>query len=275
MGRPALKREAVAYLQSHYAISQRRACSVVRISRSVCRYQSIRDSHDAIRLRMKELAKVRVRYGYRRLHILLRREGHQVNKKLIYRLYREEGLQLRSKRPRRRKMSATRRERALVTARNQAWAMDFVADQLADGRKLRCLTVVDVFTREALAIVVGSRLRAEDVVATCNAIRAERGAPERIFVDNGSEFSGRMLDLWAFHHHVTLDFSRPGKPTDNAVCESFNGSFRDECLNTHWFTNLDDARKQIEAWRLDFNESRPHMALNGASPTEYARQAAH
>lgn len=119
--------------------------------------------------------------------------------------------------------------------------MDFVADQLADGRKLRALTVVDVFTREALCIRVGQRLRGEDVVDACNQIVAQRGAPARVFVDNGSEFSGRLMDLWAYHHGVQIDFSRPGKPTDNCFVETFNGSLRDECLNVHWFESLEDA----------------------------------
>ena len=150
--------------------------------------------------------------------------------------------------------------------------MDFVADQLVDGRSIRALTIVDVFSREALAIDVGARLRAEHVVAALNRLVAQRGRPKVMFADNGSEFTGRLLDLWAYHHQVRLDFSRPGRPTDNCFIETFNGSLRDECLNVHWFTSLDEARAIVEAWRIDYNESRPHMALNGVPPGEFARR---
>ena len=158
-------------------------------------------------------------------------------------------------------------------APDDAWAMDFVADQFANGTRFQALTVMDVFTREALAIEVGQRLKGEDVVATLDRILSTRGKPKFLFVDNGSEFSGRMLDLWAYHHKVRIDFSRPGKPTDNCYVETFNGSLRDECLNVHWFESLGQARQIIDAWRHDYNESRPHMALADVAPREYARQA--
>lgn len=198
MARPALKRRAVDYIVSHYAIAHRRACRIVRQHRSVNFYRSRLDPRTALRARMRELAQVRMRYGYRRLHVLLCREGWAVGRELTYRLCTEEGLQLRSKRPRRRKMAISRRERYVPKRANQAWSMDFVADQLSDGTRLRALTVVDVFTREALCIRVGLRLRAEHVVEACNELVAKRGAPVRVFVDNGSEFSGKMLDLWAY-----------------------------------------------------------------------------
>ena len=150
--------------------------------------------------------------------------------------------------------------------------MDFVADQLVNGVRFRALTIVDVFSREALAIEVGQHLRGEHVVDTCNRLVAQRRAPKRIFVDNGSEFSGRLLDLWAYHHGVRIDFSRPGKPTDNCFVETFNGSLRDECLNVHWFESLEDAKAKIEGWRRDYNESRPHQALNEQTPAEFAGQ---
>jgi putative transposase len=270
MARPALKRQAVAYIVDHYTIARRRACRIVRQHRSVQYYRSCKDPRTALRARMRELAQIRMRYGYRRLHVLLRREGWGLGRELAYRLYTEESLQLRSKRPRRRKMVVARRERYVPKRANQAWSMDFVADQLADGRKLRALTVIDVFTREALCIRVGQRLRGEDVVDACNQLVAKRGAPVRVFVDNGSEFSGRTMDMWAYHHGVQLDFSRPAKPTDNAFVESFNGSFRDECLNLHWFESLAEAREKIEAWRIDYNDSRPHQALEEMTPSEYA-----
>lgn len=273
MGRPALKKQAVEYIVSHHLISQRRACRLVKQHRSNQHYRSVKDPRHDLRLRMREIAQVRVRYGYRRVHVLLRREGWQLGRNQAYRLYREEGLQLRSKLPRRRKMAVLRHERIRARRPNEAWSMDFVADQLADGRKFRALTVVDVFTREALAIEVGPRLRGEHVVATLDHIALHRRRPNYLFVDNGSEFSGRLLDLWAYHHKVRIDFSRPGKPTDNCYVESFNGSLRDECLNVHWFETLDQARDLIEAWRRDYNESRPHMALAEEVPRDFARQA--
>lgn len=275
MARPAVKRQAVDYVVDHYATSRRRACRLVCQHRSVQYYRSRKDPKTALRHRMRELAEVRIRYGYRRLHVLLRREGWTLGKDQTYRLYTEESLQLRSKRPRRRKMAVARRERYVPKRPNQAWSMDFVADQLVDGTRFRALTIVDVYTREALDIVVGQRLRAEHVVEACNRLVATRGSPARIFVDNGSEFSGRIFDLWAYHRKAAIDFNRPGKPTDNCFVETFNGSFRDECLNVHWFETIDEARAKIEAWRVEYNESRPHQALKDLTPAEYAEQARH
>ena len=260
----------VSYLRGHYPISERRACEIAQIHRSVRRYRSTRPSQEALRRRIREIAATRIRYGYRRIHVLLRREGWQINRKRVHRLYCLEGLQLRAKRPRRHVSAAHRQPpRRSAGHVNDAWSMDFVADQASGGEKFRMLTVVDVFTRECLAIEAGQRLRGDDVVRVLNRLIAERGAPKRLFCDNGSEFTGRLLDLWAYHNQVTIEFSRPGKPTDNAPIESFNGSFRDECLNVHWFSTLDDARVKIEAWRQEYNESRPHKALNQLSPLEY------
>ncbi len=222
---------------------------------------------------MREIARTRVRYGYRRIHVLLRREGWTLGRSQVYRLYTEESLQLRSKLPKRRKMMVARRERYVPRRPNQAWSMDFVADQLVNGNRFRPLTIVDVFSREALAIEVGKQLRAENVVDVCNRLVATRGAPKRVFTDNGSEFSGGMFDLWAYHHGMHIDFSRPGKPTDNSFVESFNGSLRDECLNVPWFDSLEDAKEKIEGWRRDYNESRPHQALNEQTPAEFAARS--
>lgn len=273
MARPALKRPVVEYICGHYGISSRRACRLVRLHRSVLYYRSVKDPQQALRLRMREIAQSRVRYGYRRIHVLLRREGWHVGKNRVYRLYGEESLQLRSKLPKRRKMVVTRRERYVPRQSNQAWSMDFVSDQLTSGERFRALTIVDVFSREALAIEVGKSLRAENVVDVCNQLAAQRGAPKRVFTDNGSEFSGRMFDLWAYHHRVQIDFSRPGKPTDNCFIETFNGALRDECLNLHWFQTLEEAKARIEAWRRDYNESRPHQALQDMTPVEFANEA--
>jgi putative transposase len=191
----------------------------------------------------------------------------------MYRLYSEEQLQLRSKLPRRRKMVVTRQAKIKPVKPNEAWSMDFVSDQLANGMRFRTLTIVDVFSKEALAIEVGQRLRSDHVVAALNRLVAHRGPPQYLFVDNGAEFSGQLLDLWAYHHKARIDFSRPGKPTDNCHIETFNGSFRDECLNLHWFETLEEAKAIIEDWRRDYNESRPHSTLNDLSPAEFVRQA--
>lgn len=271
MARPALKRQVVGYLVEHHRCSKRRACRLVRQHRSNEYYRSVKDPRNDLRAPMKEIAQVRVRYGYRRIHVLLKREGWTLGKHQMYRLYGEEQLQLRSKLPKRRKMLVNRRERVQADRPDAIWGLDFVADQLADGTRFRALTIVDVFSREALAIEVGKRLGAEHVVASLNRLVAQRQAPRYLFADNGSEFSGRLLDLWAYHHQVQIDFSRPGKPTDNSFVETFNGSLRDECLNVHWFETMEDAKRSIEAWRQDYNESRPHMALEGRSPAEFAR----
>jgi len=211
---------------------------------------------------------------YFRIYILLRREGWRINHKRVYRLYCEEGLSMRLRRPRRHVMASHRTARPAAGAVNECWSMDFVSDALFDGRRIRALSVVDNFTRESLAIEVGQGITGEQVAAVMNRIVAVRGAPKSIRVDNGPEFVSRALDQWAYMHQVTLDFSRPGKPTDNALVESFNGRLRDECLNTNWFLSLDDAKRKIEAWREHYNESRPHTALGYVPPREFAQQVA-
>lgn len=255
----------------HYGLATQRACQLVKQARSTQYYRSVKDPQTVLRQRMREIAQVRVRYGYRRLHVMLKREGWRISRNRVYRLYAEEQLQLRSKLPRRRKMVVSRRERCVPKRPDEVWSLDFVADQLANSR-LRALTVVDVYSREALAIEVGQRLQAEHVVAVLNQLVAQRRAPRFLFADNGSEFSGHLVDMWAYHYKVQIDFSRPGKPTDNSFIETFNGSFRDECLNLHWFESLVEAKREIEAWRRDYNGSRPHMALKDLTPSEFARQ---
>jgi putative transposase len=261
----------IGYLQRIYGISQRRSCAVMRQARSGLVYKHTRKILDApLTKRIEEIAQARVRYGFQRIHVLLRREGWHVNHKRVHRLYRLAGLNLRSKRPRRRKAVANRLERPLLTAPTQSWSIDFVSDALFDGRKFRALTVVDNFSRECLAIVVGQNLRGEDVVTTLDRLRQAHGAPRRVQADNGPEFISVVLDKWAYDQGVTIDFSRPGKPTDNPFIESFNGSFRDECLNAHWFLSLDDAREKIESWRCDYNHFRPHSSLGNAAPAQFA-----
>ena len=243
------------------------------MSRSLYGYRSVARDSSALLARIKEIAATRVHYGYRRVHVMLQREGWKDNHKRVYRLYRAEGLSLRHKRPKRNKSARLRQPKSIVTAMNEIWSMDFVSDALFDGRRLRALTVVDNYTRESLAIEVGQSLKGEDVVRVLGAVVAERGAPQTIKGDNGSEFISKAMDRWAYEHGVELDFSRPGTPTDNAKVESFNGRFRQECLNEHWFLSLDDARSKIADWRRYYNESRPHSALQWATPAEFARQA--
>jgi putative transposase len=216
----------VKELQVSYKVSERRACRVLCVARSSQRYQSVAQDRSALRIRLRDLAAVRVRYGYRRLHILLQREGWEVNHKLVYRVYRQEGLGIRRRAPKRRKSVQVREERVSAAAANDGWSMDFVADQLFSGQRFRLLTIVDNFTRESLAIRVGQRLTGDDVVAVLEQLTKQRGVPQTIRVDNGPEFISKSLDWWAYWNEVKLDFSRPGKPTDNAFIESFNGKFR-------------------------------------------------
>lgn len=226
-----------------------------------------------LKARMHEIASTHVRYGFWRIFILIRRDGWRVNHKRVYRLYKEEGLNLRSKRPHRRRAAAHRLERPTLTAPNQSWSMDFVSDALFDGRRFRALTLVDNFTRECLAIEAGQSLTGADVVAILQRVSMTREQlPQRIQADNGPEFVSLALDKWAYDNNVTLDFSRPGKPTDNPFIESFNGSLRDECLNTSWFMSLADACQKLESWRKDYNYFRPHSSLADTAPAVFAGQ---
>ena len=265
-------KKVVDYVTACHGYSERRACALTRQHRSTQRKPSRRDPRLELRQRMHEIAQTRIRYGYRRIQIMLRREGWPISRNLVYRLYREEGLALRSQRQRRRKMIVHREARVKPSRPNQVWSLDFVHDQLSGGQKFRILTVVDVYSREGLATEVDYCLRAENVVEVLNRLVRQHGAPKFLFADNGAEFTGHLVDLWAYHHNVRIDFSRPGKPTDNAFIETFNGSLRDECLNLHWFDNLAEAKRLIEAWRIDYNVSRPHMGIGNIPPREYALQ---
>ena len=232
-------------------------------------YQSKARDDQAIRKRMREIAMTRVRYGLDRIHVLLRREGWKDSRSRVYRLYKLEGLNLRSKRPRRNRSGYHRIDRVEPTTIHQTWSMDFVADQLFDGRRFRALTVVDNYSRKCLAIHAGQSIKGEDVVGVMDHLKqVNRTVPKRIQVDNGSEFISKALDKWAYDNQVTLDFSRPGKPTDNPFIESFNGSLRDECLNINWFLSLEDAQQKIEAWRNEYNEFRPHSSLGYLTPEQ-------
>ncbi len=271
--KPARKREMVDHVRAAWQVSIRRACRAVPVDRSTYHYRSKRAGQAPLIKRIKEIAETRVRYGYRRIHVLLRREGWPVNAKRVCRLYREMDLQLRNKSPKRRVKAKLRGDRRVALQPNDVWAMDFVHDQLFDGRKIRVLTIVDTFTRLSPAIDVRQQYRGTDVVATLERAAQAVGCPKTIRLDNGPEFISRELDLWAFLRDVTLDFSRPGKPTDNAFIESLNGKFRAECLNANWFLSLDEARRKCEAWRRDYNEVRPHSAIGNKVPAALHRAA--
>lgn len=270
--RPARKRELVGRLQERYGVSERRGCSVMRLARSVCRYEAKLRNCAALRGRIREIAATRVHYGCDRIFIQLRRDGWPDNRKRVHRIYKEEGLSLRHLRPRRSRSANRRQPKRIAEHPNALWAMDFVSDALFDGRRFRCLPIVDHFTHECLAITVAPSLGGQDVAETVTAIVAKRGLPSAIKVDNGSEFAGKVMDRWAYEHGVELDFSRRGTPTDNALVESFNGRLRQECLNEHWFLSLADARCKIEQWRCFYNEERPHSALGWKTPAEFARE---
>jgi len=264
--RPVRKRKLVDAMCKQWDVSIRRACQTLEMETSTYHYKSRRRGQADLERRIKEICATRVRYGYRRVHVLLRRDGWQINQKKTRRIYRELGLQLRNKSPKRRVKAKLRDDRKVATQPNETWAMDFVHDQLAAGNKIRVLTVVDLFSRFSPVIDPRFSYRAEDVVQTLERTCAMIGYPKSIRVDQGSEFVSRDLDLWAYTNGVTLDFSRPGKPTDNAFIEAFNGRFRVECLNAHWFMTLDDARTKLEDWRRYYNEERPHGAIGQRPP---------
>lgn len=268
---PAGRRAWVAWVVEAFRVPVRRACRATGVARSLITYRSGKAPQTALRARLKELAAVRVSYGYKRLHILLRREGWRVNHKRIYRLYGEEALELRRRRPRRRKSAVARGPRLVPGGPNQVWAMDVMHDTLVDGRLLRVLTLIDSYTRECLALVARSQFRGEDVAAVLQHLGTRRTLPARITVDNGTEFTARALDAWAYWTQVQLDFSRPGKPVDNCLIEAFNGSLRRECLWQHWFASVAEAQQLLEAWREDYNTERPHRSLALRSPAEQIR----
>lgn len=263
---PAARRAWVAWVEEAYRLSRRRACRVTGVHRALLAYRPRKPPQLALRARLKELAAARVSYGYLRLHTLLVREGWRVNRKRILRLYREEGLQLRVKRPRRRRSAVPRGPPVVATRPNEVWAMDFVHDTLADGRSIRVLTLIDSFTRECLMLEAAPRFTGATVARAVAAVGEQRRLPGRITVDNGTEFTSRALDAWAYWNHVHLDFSRPGKPVDNCLIEAFNGSLRRECLSPHWFASLTEAPQILTAWQEEYNTVRPHTSLAHRSP---------
>jgi putative transposase len=257
------------WTQAAFAMSERRVARLLPIQLATLRYRSRRDPQLGLRLRLRELAANRVRFGYRRLTVLLRREGWPVNAKRIYRLYTEDGLAVRTKV--RKKIARRARIPAVKAIRpNDKWSMDFVAARLLDGRWFRVLTVVDQFTRECLLLLADSSLNGQKVALGLAQVITERGTPTSITVDNGSEFYSRAMEAWAYQYGVQLDFIRPGKPVENSYIESFNGRLRDECLNVEVFFALSDVRDKLARWRQDYNQVRPHSALRDATPAAFA-----
>ncbi len=270
---PQQKRDAVVAVRDKVAISKRRACGLVGISRTVFHYEAqVEPGNDQLKARLVELAAERRRFGYRRLHALVAREGVHANHKRVYRLYSEANLAVR-RRKKRRRIDVERTPLVLPQRRNDTWSMDFVMDTFATGRRLKCLTIVDDCSKEAIDIVADVSIPGLYVTRVLDRIAQFRGYPKAIRTDQGPEFTCKAMDQWAYRHGVQLKLIQPGKPTQNAYIESFNGRFRDECLNDHWFLTLDHARAVIASWRRDYNEARPHSALGYMTPAGFAATA--
>jgi putative transposase len=262
-------REEVRWLGEHYQASQQRLCGLMEIAVCSYRYRSTR-SDAALRERLVELARKKPRWGYRRLHILLTGNGERVNHKRVFRVYQEAGLAVRRKT--RKRLVREGLSRPALTGANQEWALDFVHDAVASGRAIRVLTVEDEYTRECPALEVDTSMASRRVTRVLEAIIAERGQPLAIRCDNGPEFTSRHFLAWCIERQIALVHIQPGKPQQNGYLESFNGKLRDECLNVSWFENLWDARRKIAAWRVEYNEERPHSALGYQTPAAFARQ---
>jgi putative transposase len=261
---PAACREAAAHLRGVFAMSERRACRVAGVDRSSVRYHRRRPDDGELRKRLKELAAQRRRFGYRRLWVLLRRDGYAVNKKRVYRLYRQERLMVRRRGGRKRAVG-TRAPMPVPAGPNRRWSLDFVHDQMTDGRRLRILTVVDDGTRECLALVADTSISGKRVARELDRIVARRGRPGGIVSDNGTELTSNAILAWSDRHKVAWHYIAPGKPVQNAFIESFNDKFRDECLNKHWFVTLQEAQLVMEAWRREYYEDRTHSSIGNVT----------
>jgi putative transposase len=260
-------RQDVAFVEQEKGLSERRACRLLELDRSSYRYEAAADGDAELRRKLLELARQKPRYGYRRLHVLLQRQGQAVNVKRVYRLYREEGLMVR--RQRRKRLIRSRPAEPRLQRANQEWAMDFIIDGLASGRRVRILSVVDAYTRECLALEADTSLGSGRVIRVLERLIAERGAPRSLRSDNGPEFTSRRMMGWVEEHKITLIHIQPGKPMQNGHVESFHGRLRDECLNAHWFRTLNDVRTTLEKWRQEYNCERPHSGLDYRTPEEF------
>lgn len=270
---PDARRKAVAHLCDQHGVSQRRACDVLQVDRSSVRYRSTRPDDAGLRKAMKDVAAERRRFGYRRIHIMLERQGIRMNLKKLRRLYRQEGLQVR-KRGGRKRALGTRRPMIVPERVNERWSLDFVSDAFTDGRRFRVLAVVDDFSRECLALVPDTSLSGKRLTRELDAIIQARGMPTTIVSDNGTEMTSSAVLKWCQRTKVDWHYIAPGKPTQNAFIESFNGSFRDECLNETLFSSLEEARSEIRYWKEDYNQERPHSSLGNLTPNEFVAKMA-
>jgi len=255
-----------------FKLSERVACQLAGVSRTAFRYHPKACVDRPLRARLKELAALYPRYGYLMLHGLLKAEGLVVNRKHTYRLYTEESLQVRTKQ--RKKLIRPRQPMEIPAACNQRWSMDFVSDQLSNGRRFRVLNIVDNYSREMVGQLVSVSISGQQVSRFLNQLVEQRARPAKLICDNGPEFTSKALFFWSKENNVKLGFIQPGKPTQNAFVESLNGKFRNECLNQHWFRTMEEARYEIDQWREHYNHVRPHSSLNYLPPVEYAKQAA-
>lgn len=270
---PAAKREAVAHLRKTHQVSERRACTVLGVDRSSMRYRSVRPDDSDLRKAMKAVADERRRFGYRRVHVMLERQGWHVNQKKIRRLYREEKLQVKRRGGRKRALG-TRRPMLVPGRPNERWSLDFVSDAFTDGRRFRVLAIVDDFSRECLGLVANTSLSGIRVTRELSAIIARRGRPKTVVSDNGTELTSMAVLRWCQETGVAWHYIAPGKPTQNAFAERFIGSFRDELLNGTLFTTLAEAKAHITTWKEDYNRNRPHSSLGNITPHEFAAKTA-
>lgn len=270
--KPAQKKPIVARLVEQFQLSERAACGLAGLSRTAYRYQAKPKADDALRARLRTLAAEHSCYGYLMLHGMLKTEGLVINRKRTYRVYTEENLQVRTKK--RKKLQRPRLVMDVPSSPNQRWSMDFVSDQLSNGRRFRVLNVVDDYSREMVGQLTSFSISGQRVSRFLSEIGACRSLPKSIVCDNGSEFTSKAMFFWAQESGVRLAFIQPGKPTQNAFVESLNGKFRNECLDQHWFRSLDDASEKIRQWRDHYNHIRPHSSLGYLSPLEFAKRAA-
>ena len=272
MVKPVERKPVASYLIDTFGLSERRACQLAKLSRTGYRYESKGCDDQALRARLKQLAAQYSRYGYLLLHGLLKAEGMVTNKKRTYRIYTEEGLQVRTKR--RKKLTRPMLVMDSPSGVNERWSMDFVADQLSNGRRFRVLNVVDDFSREVVGQLTEFSISGARVARFLNQLIDSRGRPDSITCDNGTEFTSKAMFFWSKETSVRLNFIQPGKPTQNAFVESLNGKFRDSCLNQQWFRSIEEARYEIDQWRHHFNYERPHSSLNYLTPVAFAEKAA-
>lgn len=267
MVKPADKRKIVQYLITKHKFSQCRACRLTNLHRKTYNYRTKKKNDDDLNNHIVDIANKRKRFGYRRIHLMLKKEGFTVNHKKVYRIYKEHNLSLRRKRTNKIKRSEINSMPTPMFTNDQ-WAMDFMSDSMFNGRKFRMLNIIDIATRECLTIDVDTSIKGKRVTRTLDKLVFLRGKPKSIIMDNGSEFTSKILQNWAAKRDIKLSFIQPGKPFQNAFIESFNGKFRDECLNENWFINLKQAKSLIENWRMDYNSHRPHSSLGGLTPLE-------